>query len=83
MASAVASPEKLDLASEWQLDLENLKWDIELGRQVKSRSIISSVLLKHGSFYRTAGWVKQINFLGATEEVFAQPFLRSPALAVS
>ncbi|RMC11552.1 hypothetical protein DUI87_11672 [Hirundo rustica rustica] len=26
-----ASPEKLDLASECQLDLENLKWDVELG----------------------------------------------------
>lgn len=62
----LASPEKPKLVLPCR---SSLKWDIQLGRPIKSRSFITSVPLRHGSlFYRTAEWVKQINSLSATEE---------------
>lgn len=62
----LASPEKPKLALPCR---SSLKWDIQLGRPIKSRSVVTSVPLRHGSlFYRRAEWVKQMNSLSATEE---------------
>ena len=64
--SHLASPVRAKLALPCR---SSLKWVIQLGRQIKSRSIIASVPLRRSSlFYRTAEGVKQINSLGDTEE---------------